>query len=266
MAKHGAVLSSVWGSRKLSGCGPLVKLVFVYLLTSPLRNAAMLFHQPLRYIATDLEMKIGDPDAPSKTHLWGIMKTLHDKELIYFDPEKEIVFVHQSYEKNHVKGPKSVGGVLNMLCKFEAGEARSYALLELRKQAGATVDQTQLIETMLKEYAPSMPLTRARARVEPRTLKSNSSTQLDTAREDQELNGSKLVGEVVKRFGQQRIDFSDPDNRNAFANQQVAKALTWEVVMAARDPNHPDYTQSREACLTYARSARITWDAKQQRR
>jgi uncharacterized protein YdaU (DUF1376 family) len=56
-------------------------------------------------------------------------------------------------------------------------------------------------------------------------------------------------------------DFSDPVNRNAYADNKVAEVLGWEVVFAARDPSADGHAKAREAALRVSRSLSVRWEA-----
>lgn len=99
----------------------------------------------------------------------------------------------------------------------------------------------------------------------PLVLESNH-TKAITKEVKKELNSYMLGGgEAVKKNGAHRVDFSRPENRDAFANGKVAAQIGgaegWLVVGAARDPSSPEHERARKQCLAIARKVGVRWDA-----
>jgi uncharacterized protein YdaU (DUF1376 family) len=57
------------------------------------------------------------------------------------------------------------------------------------------------------------------------------------------------------------VDFSRPENRNAFADNKVAAVLGWDVVIAARDPSAEGHAKAREAALRVSQTLSVRWEA-----
>ncbi len=61
------------------------------------------------------------------------------------------------------------------------------------------------------------------------------------------------------------IDFSKPENRQAYANAEIAKHLGisnggWDLVMAANDPEAPEHIKAVKQCLRTAKKLHLSWE------
>lgn len=69
------------------------------------------------------------------------------------------------------------------------------------------------------------------------------------------------------------VNYSDPKNRNAFADKAVADVLAsktnsgaaWLTVFAARDPTDPDHERAKRECEQIARTIPVVWNASDER-
>ncbi|HEX2114211.1 MAG TPA: DUF1376 domain-containing protein [Alphaproteobacteria bacterium] len=94
-----------------------------------------------------------------------------------------------------------------------------------------------------------------------------SERSLSSNTDHSEIKESGVLQMARGRHG--RVDYSDPTNRNAYADKKVAEVLAsrtnepeaWMTIFAARDPKDPNHEKARRECELIARSISVTWDA-----
>jgi len=154
-----------------------------------------------------------------------------------------------------------------------AQRERTEKARQARHKTKATEDAKAIVTrpvTVSVTEPATEPMADAKGREEKGREAALSSTTLDSERPD---SGSLQVRDSgVLRIGQRRhgrVDYSDPANRNAYADQKVAAILAsrtnepdaWMTIFAARDPNDPNHETARRECELIARSISVTWDA-----
>jgi uncharacterized protein YdaU (DUF1376 family) len=107
---------------------------------------------------------------------------------------------------------------------------------------------------------------RSSARRRACVSKENNDIAPTTVEKTDQLTTTTTTTRIIKkRNGTQvlkgLIDFSDPENRNAFADNKVAAVLGWDVVIAARDPSAEGHAKAREAALRVSQSLSVRWEA-----
>jgi uncharacterized protein YdaU (DUF1376 family) len=107
---------------------------------------------------------------------------------------------------------------------------------------------------------------RSSARRRACVSKENNDIAPTTVEKTDQLTTTTTTSRIIKkRNGTQvlkgLIDFSDPENRNAFADNKVAAVLGWDVVIAARDPSAEGHAKAREAALRVSQSLSVRWEA-----
>jgi hypothetical protein len=81
---------------------------------------------------------------------------------------------------------------------------------------------------------------------------------------------TEVVDKTVKHLASGKgparanIDFSKPENRQAYANAEITKHLGisnggWDLVMAANDPDAPNHLQAVKVCQRTAKKLHLTW-------
>jgi uncharacterized protein YdaU (DUF1376 family) len=87
--------------------------------------------------------------------------------------------------------------------------------------------------------------------------------------EKPDSENSNLNDKRIAQRSQGSVDYSQPANRDAFANNKVHEVLSqrtnsadaWMTIFAARDPKDPNHRTAREACEQIARSIKVRWQA-----
>jgi uncharacterized protein YdaU (DUF1376 family) len=107
---------------------------------------------------------------------------------------------------------------------------------------------------------------RSSARRRACVSKENNDIAPTTVEKTDQLTTTTTTSRIIKkRNGTQvlkgLIDFSDPENRNAFADNKVAAVLGWDVVIAARDPSAVGHAKAREAALRVSQTLSVRWEA-----
>jgi uncharacterized protein YdaU (DUF1376 family) len=107
---------------------------------------------------------------------------------------------------------------------------------------------------------------RSSARRRACVSKENNDIAPTTVEKTDQLTTTTTTSRIIKkRNGTQvlkgLIDFSDPENRNAFADNKVAAVLGWDVVIAARDPSAEGHAKAREAALRVSQTLSVRWEA-----
>lgn len=78
------------------------------------------------------------------------------------------------------------------------------------------------------------------------------------------IEDSKKAIEVVKgalRARKGRTDFSRLENRQAYARQQIAKHVSWDVILAAEDPKAPNHVEAVKLVRAAAQKEEVAWQA-----
>lgn len=67
------------------------------------------------------------------------------------------------------------------------------------------------------------------------------------------------VGGALRARGASRVDFGNPENRQAYARQKIGPAIGWDTMMAAEDPSNPKHAHAVLLAKAEARKQRVTW-------
>lgn len=109
MSRFTSIRSDIWIDEEVGELDPNGKLIYVYLLTSPLGNAAGYFKIPTRQIAFDLglEEKIILPQLTKQKKLWK-----------YHEKSKQILFPNY-FKYNKIGGTNQLIGINNQIMPLE---------------------------------------------------------------------------------------------------------------------------------------------------
>lgn len=104
MALYQPVEVKLWSKDWFVGSGPATKLVFVYLLTNPLRNPAGLYEIPITEICHKTKLR--------RDTVAGALRVLEEKEKAYYDMSTTTVLLLNAAERALLQNnPKVIDGI-----------------------------------------------------------------------------------------------------------------------------------------------------------